>query len=140
MPRPDRGLPAIGHRPADPQPLCPRHRREDPLRCGHQSVCADPITYGSPTALSDGVATKKSAFPAKAGIHLSGDGAVEKWIPAFAGNAAFSVDNSIAHRRTLTSVLAVDRVGGVAKKAQSFVARRVDKSRARTISIDPARS
>src|SRR5713226_3817617 len=32
--------------------------------------------------------SKKSAFPAKAGIHLSGDGAVEKWIPAFAGNAS----------------------------------------------------
>jgi len=30
---------------------------------------------------------KKFAFPAKAGIHLSGDGAVERWIPAFAGNA-----------------------------------------------------
>jgi hypothetical protein len=29
----------------------------------------------------------KSAFPAKAGIHASRDGAVEKWIPAFAGNA-----------------------------------------------------
>src|SRR6266478_4659936 len=33
--------------------------------------------------------SKKSAFPAKAGIHLSGDGVVEKWIPAFAGNADF---------------------------------------------------
>src|SRR5712691_4876259 len=33
--------------------------------------------------------TEKSAFPAKAGIHLSGDGAVEEWVPAFAGSADF---------------------------------------------------
>src|SRR6266849_4672746 len=33
--------------------------------------------------------SKKSTFPAKAGIHLSGDGAVEEWVPAFAGNALF---------------------------------------------------
>jgi len=33
--------------------------------------------------------SKKSAFPAKAGIHLSSDGAVEEWVPAFAGNADF---------------------------------------------------
>jgi hypothetical protein len=31
--------------------------------------------------------SKKIAFPAKAGIHPSSDGAVEGWIPAFAGNA-----------------------------------------------------
>jgi len=41
------------------------------------------------SALNDGVTNQKSAFPAKAGIHLSGDGAVEKWVPAFAGNADF---------------------------------------------------
>src|SRR6266568_8228273 len=40
-------------------------------------------------ALSDGITNRKSAFPAKAGIHLSGDGAAEKWVPAFAGNANF---------------------------------------------------
>jgi hypothetical protein len=28
-----------------------------------------------------------AAFPAKAGIHPSGDAAVEEWVPAFAGNA-----------------------------------------------------
>src|SRR6266851_10094941 len=33
--------------------------------------------------------SKKTAFPAKAGTHLSGDGAVERWVPAFAGNAVF---------------------------------------------------
>jgi len=31
--------------------------------------------------------SRKIAFPAKAGIHASGDGAVGEWIPAFAGNA-----------------------------------------------------
>src|SRR6266571_5149148 len=41
------------------------------------------------TAASRLPQSKKSAFPAKAGIHLSGDGVVEKWIPAFAGNADF---------------------------------------------------
>jgi len=30
-----------------------------------------------------------TAFPAKAGIHPSGDAVSEKWIPAFAGNAIF---------------------------------------------------
>jgi len=32
---------------------------------------------------------KKSAFPAKAGIHFSTAPASAKWIPAFAGNADF---------------------------------------------------
>jgi len=41
-----------------------------------------------PSTLSDGV-TKKSAFLAKAGIHLSGDRAVEESVPAFARNADF---------------------------------------------------
>ena len=34
---------------------------------------------------------KKSAFPAKAGTHLSIARASEQWIPAFAGNAVFFV-------------------------------------------------
>src|SRR5712691_6845306 len=34
-----------------------------------------------------GNSTEGTAFPAKAGIHLAGDGATGKWVPAFAGNA-----------------------------------------------------
>jgi hypothetical protein len=39
--------------------------------------------------LNDGVINEKSAFPAKAGIDFYGNGAVEEWVPAFAGNADF---------------------------------------------------
>src|SRR6266571_9572630 len=38
------------------------------------------------------LSTKNPAFPAKAGIHLSSDEAVEEWVPAFAGNAVFLDD------------------------------------------------
>src|SRR5207244_3653592 len=34
--------------------------------------------------------TKKSAFPAKAGIHFPTAPSPDEWIPAFAGNADFS--------------------------------------------------
>jgi alkanesulfonate monooxygenase SsuD/methylene tetrahydromethanopterin reductase-like flavin-dependent oxidoreductase (luciferase family) len=34
MPRADRSLSAIRHRPADPQPVCPRSRRQGPVRGG----------------------------------------------------------------------------------------------------------
>src|SRR6266542_205488 len=51
------------------------------------------------------VTNRKSAFPAKAGIHLSGDGAVEGWVPAFAGNADF-----FGIRRIRASAVLVDRV------------------------------
>src|SRR5436305_13368233 len=36
----------------------------------------------------------ETAFPAKAGTHLSADRAVQKWVPAFAGNAKFVFDRT----------------------------------------------
>src|SRR6266568_7357169 len=34
-----------------------------------------------------GLSLNKTAFPAKAGTHLSANSSVDKWVPAFAGNA-----------------------------------------------------
>src|SRR5712691_7277139 len=50
-----------------------------------------------------------TAFPAKAGIHLSGDGAVDTWIPAFAGNAVGWQWRNNDWRREMTNDLPVWR-------------------------------
>ena len=42
---------------------------------------------------------KKFVFPAKAGIHRSGDGAVEQWIPASAGKTNFYGNASPEQKR-----------------------------------------
>src|SRR5712691_3808183 len=53
-----------------------------PAKAGIQGG-VNPGGYRSHHALSGGFYHLKSAFPAKAGIHLSGDGAIEEWVPAF---------------------------------------------------------
>jgi len=64
------------------RPAMPERRRAEAF-----SVRFGRYTKSSP--LNVGVANQKPAFPAKAGIHLPGDGAVGGWVPAFAGNADF---------------------------------------------------
>ncbi len=71
-----------------PWPLDSRFRGndEDWFAAGH-SVSHSPGEYRTFCRVEH--CFQKSAFPAKVGIHQSGDGAVEEWVPAFAGNADF---------------------------------------------------
>ncbi len=64
------------------QPL-PLHRLPEYRRRGARSAGG---TAGSRQMKP---AIKISAFPAKAGIHLSGAASLAQWVPAFAGNAIF---------------------------------------------------
>src|SRR5439155_24690440 len=63
----------------------------------------------------------KAAFPAEAGIHRADDGAAEKWVPAFAGNAVGNwrkMANTLFtigyEKARLADVVATLRAAGVA--------------------------